>query len=313
MWTRPNAGIAEADAARFRARRSELGLGPLVIHANYLMNLASFDPVLRARSVRGFHGEILRALALDADFLVVHPGCALGAAPAQAIRAVAQALREAFRGIGLAESGAARWHAGGLRVLLENTAGMGSAVGTRFEDLRAILDEALDLPLGVCLDTAHAFEAGYAIHTESGFASTISELDRTVGLERVAVVHMNDSKTPFGSRVDRHEHIGRGHIGMDAFRRILTHPQLSARPDGSAGRAFILETPIDAPGDDRRNVRTVWKLAGFSVKQAPHAENGFSMLRSARSEAGVRRRPGQMTRKVATRKKASRGAKRAAA
>lgn len=298
MWPRAGSRIAEADAVRFRARRAELGLGPLVIHTNYLVNLASSDPVLRTRSIQTFHDEMVRALALDADFLVVHPGSAGGAAPADAIRAVAQALRQASRGIRFADGEAnykspgAAGHApsSGLRVLLENTAGMGSAVGVRFEELRAILDQAPELPLGVCLDTAHAFEAGYEIHTAAGLTKTIADLDRTVGLRRVAVVHVNDSKTPLGSRVDRHEHIGQGKIGLEAFGRILTHPQLVAGgPSGLAGRAFILETPIDEPGDDRRNVRNVWELAGLSVMQAPHAENGFSMLGAAGRRAGMRK------------------------
>src|SRR5579862_5495628 len=257
MWPRAGSRIAEADAERFRARRVELGLGPLVIHTNYLVNLASSDPVFRTRSIQTFHDEMVRALALGADFLVVHPGSAGGAAPAEAIRAVAQGLRQAARGIRFANGharpasadGAAHPRTGGLRVLLENTAGMGSAVGSRFEELRAILDQSPEVPLGVCLDTAHAFESGYEIHTAAGLEKTIADLDRTVGLGRVAVVHVNDSKTPLGSRVDRHEHIGRGQIGLDAFRRILTDPRLAAGgSSGLAGRAFILETPIDEPG-----------------------------------------------------------------
>jgi len=296
MWPRAGSRIAEADAERFRARRTELGLGPLVIHTNYLVNLASFDPVLRTRSIQTFHDEMVRALALGADFLVVHPGSAGGATPSEAMQAVAQGLRQASRGIRFAggdashktPDGTGRAPSSGLRVLIENTAGMGSAVGTRFEDLRAILDQAPELPLGVCLDTAHAFEAGYEIHTAAGLAQTIADLDRSVGLGRVAVVHVNDSKTPLSSRVDRHEHIGRGKIGLAAFGRILTHPRLAAGgPGGLAGRAFILETPIDEPGDDRRNVRVVWELAGLSAKQAPHAENGFSMLRAATRTAST--------------------------
>jgi hypothetical protein len=149
-----------------------------------------------------------------------------------------------------------------------------------------MLDGISDVPVGVCLDTAHAFEAGYDITSEAGLSETIDALDSTIGLNRVAVIHVNDSKTPFGSRVDRHEHIGKGQIGLDAFRRILTHPRLSAAPPhGRAGRAFILETPIDAPGDDRRNVRTVWDLAGIAPHQAPDAEDGFSMLRAPREPA----------------------------
>src|SRR5207245_1089172 len=119
-------------------------------------------------------------------------------------------------------------------------------------------------------DTAHAFHPGYDIRSEAGLAQTIAALDRTVGLTHVAVLHVNDSKTPFASRVDRHEHIGRGKIGLEAFRRILNHPSLSANSSGGCpGRAFLLETPIDAPGDDRRNGRRLGALVGITVRQAP--------------------------------------------
>jgi hypothetical protein len=149
--------------------------------------------------------------------------------------------------------------------------------------LRAILDGAPDVPLGICLDTAHAFEAGYEIHTEEGLDRTLADLDSIVGLERLYVVHANDSKTALGSRVDRHQHIGQGEIGAEAFRRLVRHPRLSSRaPEGVAGRAFILETPIDVPGDDRRNVRALWEFVGFDVEQAPDAADGFSMLRAPR-------------------------------
>jgi deoxyribonuclease-4 len=208
---------------------------------------------------------------------------------------VAQGLRQAARGVRLCQNfGDLRDCR--VRLLLENTSGMGMAIGSRFEELRAIMDAAPELPLGICLDTAHAFHAGYEIHTEAGLAQTIAALDRTVGLGRVAVLHVNDSKTPFASRVDRHEHIGRGHFGkghfgkgksgLEAFRRILNHPSLSASaPGGRAGRAFLLETPIDAPGDDRRNVRRLWDLVGIPVNQAPRAQNGFSMMpRTRRTE-----------------------------
>jgi deoxyribonuclease-4 len=296
MWPRVGARIAEIDAAEFRAKRAELGLGPLVIHANYLINLASSDPVMRVRSIQAFHDEIVRGLALGADYLVVHPGSCCGNTPgrdktmAQAIRDVAQALRQAARGVRLCgKFGDLRDCR--LRLLLENTSGMGMAIGSRFEELKAIMDAAPELPVGICLDTAHAFHAGYEIHTEAGLAQTIAALDRTVGLARVAVLHVNDSKTPFASRVDRHEHIGRGHFGkgrsgLEAFRRILNHPSLSASAAaGRPGRAFLLETPIDAPGDDRRNVRRLWDLVGIPVKQALGAQNGFSMMpRARRSE-----------------------------
>ena len=290
MWPRAGGRLAPAEAERFRARRAELGLGPLVIHANYLINLASSDPVMRVRTIQVFHDEMQRAAALGADFLVVHPGAARGAEMPEAIRAVAEGLRHAARGVRLAGS-FADMARGGLRVLLENTSGMGSCLGARFAELRAILDQISELPLGVCLDTAHAFEAGYDVRTETGLEQMLTELDGDVGLARVPIVHVNDSKTSLGSRVDRHEHIGRGQIGRKAFGRILTHPRLAAGgPGGLPGRAFILETPIDAPGDDRRNVRALWELAGVPLKQAPRAENGFSMQRARPKGIGTKRR-----------------------
>jgi len=270
MWPRVGSRIAEADAARFRARRAELGLGPLVIHDNYLINLASPDRVMRTRSIQAFHDELVRAVSLGADFLVAHPGSGLGNDRVQAIADIAQGIRHAAKGMKL----------GALRVLVENTSGMGSAVGARFEEIKAILDQTGDLPMGVCLDTAHTLEAGYDITTDEGLEATIAAVDRTVGLDRVYVLHVNDSKTPLGSRVDRHEHIGRGKIGLAAFGRILNHARLGPGLQGLAGRAFILETPIDRPGDDRRNVRALWELVGMSVRQAPRAENGFSMLKA---------------------------------
>ena len=175
---------------------------------------------------------------------------------------------------------------------------MGSSIGARFEEIKDILDQTRDLPMGVCLDTAHTFAAGYDIATEAGLARTIEAVDRTVGLDRVYVLHVNDSKTSLGSRVDRHEHIGRGKIGLAALGRILNHPRLGPGPEGLPGRAFILETPIDLPGDDRRNVRTLWDLVGVTVKQAPKAENGFSMVRA-------KKRASPKTRYTEERRKAS--------
>lgn len=250
MWPRAAAPgsrirVPEAEAARFRQRRAELQLGPLVIHDNYLINLASPDRVLRVRSIQAFRDEAIRAMALGADFLVAHPGASRGAGNGRAIEGLAAALRQALRGLRL----------GGLRVLVENTAGQGTVLGATFQELQAILEACGDLSLGVCLDTAHAFAAGYPIHTPEGLERTLQAIEGTVGLRRVHLVHVNDSKTALGSRVDRHEHIGRGRIGLEAFRRILNHPLL-------AGRPLILETPIDKPGDDRRNVLMVWRLVG---------------------------------------------------
>jgi len=272
MWPRPGRSlIPEADAARFRLRRRELALGPVAIHANYLINLAATDPVGRVRTIQAFRDELLRGMSLGADYIVVHPGAARdGEQPAKATHIVAEAIRQSARGLKM----------GDMRILLENTAGMGKSIGSKFEELAAIIKGAPEVDLGVCIDTAHLFEAGFPIHTAEGLEQTLARLELTVGLDRVFVIHVNDSKTPFGSRVDRHDHIGKGKIGLEAFERIMRHPLLS--PERVPGRAFLLETPIDLPGDDRRNVAALWKLVGVAASQEPDAEDGFSMVRTPR-------------------------------
>jgi hypothetical protein len=158
---------------------------------------------------------------------------------------------------------------------------MGTALGARLEELGEMLYALQSLQVGACLDTAHLFAAGYDIKSESGLASTLDLIDSTIGLERIPIFHVNDSKIPLGGRVDRHEHIGKGKIGEQAFRRFLTHPRLSASaPEGLTGRAFLAETPIDDPGDDRRNVAALWEFAGLK-DVAPAAAKGFSMLTAA--------------------------------
>ena len=269
MWQGGSARIAEPDGQAFRARREELRLGPLVIHANYLINLAAVQPMLRTRSIQAFHDEIVRALALGADFLVVHPGARGESTPSQAISTIIESVKQAAR----------RAPLGGLQILIENTAGMGTAVGSRLEDVADILAGLNSLPVAACLDTAHLFAAGYDIKSDAGLASTIGQIESTIGLDRVPIFHVNDSKIPLGGRVDRHENIGEGKIGAAAFEKILRHPRLgSAAPEGLPGRAFVLETPIDEPGDDRRNVAKLWELAGV---QGPEPEKGFSMLTPA--------------------------------
>src|SRR6266704_896095 len=271
MWQGGSARIPEVDAQAFRARREELRLGPLVIHANYLINLAASQPMLRTRSIQAFHDEIVRAVALGADFLVVHPGARGEATSEQAITTIVGSVKQAAKRVPL----------GGLRILIENTAGMGTAVGARLEEIGDILTGLRGLPIGACLDTAHLFAAGYDIKGEDGLASTIGQIDGTIGLDNVPVFHVNDSKIPLGGRVDRHEHVGKGKIGAEAFARILRHPRFgAAAPEGLPGRAFVAETPIDDPGDDRRNVAMLWELAGLKGQQ-PEAEKGFSMLTAA--------------------------------
>jgi deoxyribonuclease-4 len=266
-----SARIAEVDAQAFRARREELNLGPLVIHANYLINLASEQRMLQTRSIQAFHDEVVRAMALGADFLVVHPGARGEATASQAVATIIESVKQAAK----------RSQLGGLEILIENTAGMGTAMGSRLEEVAEILQGLSSLPVGACLDTAHLFAAGYDIKTEAGLAATLGQVDGSIGLDRVPVLHVNDSKIPLGGRVDRHESIGKGKIGAEAFQRILRHPRLGTMPpEGLVGRAFILETPIDEPGDDRRNVAALWELAGLKEK-APEAEKGFSMLTAA--------------------------------
>jgi deoxyribonuclease IV len=295
MWQGGPARIPELDAAAFRARREELQLGPLVIHANYLINLAAVQPMLRTRSIQAFHDEIVRAVALGADFLVVHPGArGEGGSAAQAISTIVESVKQARKRVPL----------GQLKILIENTAGMGTAMGSRLEEVGEIVGGLLrHLPVGACFDTAHLFAAGYDIKSEAGLASTIAQIEDTVALENVPVFHVNDSKIPLGGRVDRHEHIGKGKIGKEAFARILQHPRLSAPVEALAGRAFLAETPIEDPGDDRRNVAMLWELAGLK-EQAPEADKGFSMLTLALKRK-ISAHKAQRTRRALRKKKVS--------
>ncbi len=230
-----------------RGARERFDLAPLVIHVSYLVNLASLDPVIRAKSIDAFRGEMERAIAIGAEFLVVHPGSYRGTSVEEGIAAFALGLRDAAAGL----------PPHNLSVLLENTAGAGCHLGGKFEELRAIRDltrELIDLPIGYCLDTCHLLAAGFDITTEAGLRATLRAAETTLGLANVHAMHANDSKFPLGSHVDRHANIGEGHIGADAFRRILTHPKLRRKP-------FILETPVDEPGDDRRNLDRLKALA----------------------------------------------------
>jgi deoxyribonuclease-4 len=234
------------ECERFKAARAGYGMAPVVIHDNYLINLASCDDLIRSKSIAAFRGELERALALGAEFLVTHPGSAKGTTASAAIATCIESLRQASKDL----------HLNGLKILIENTAGQGSVIGRTFEEVVEIVDGASrDLPMGACIDTAHSFAAGYAIHTEKGLRDAIKKLDATVGLKNVCVIHANDSKADFDSHVDRHEHIGKGKIGAEAFGRIVRHPKLRSIP-------FICETPIDRPDDDVRNLRMMRKLAG---------------------------------------------------
>lgn len=241
-------GLSAEESERFREVRAGYGLAPVAIHDNYLINLASAYPLIREKSIAAFRREIERALALGAEYLVAHPGSSKGTTVREAIESCVESLKVAARGLAL----------DGLTILIENTAGQGSTLASTFDDLAEIVSAAArDLPVAACIDTAHSFAAGYPLHTPQGLAETVRKLESTVGLRNVRVIHANDSKTAFGSHADRHQHIGKGQIGAEAFRRIVRHPKLKKIP-------FICETPIDRPGDDKSNLRMMRKLAGES-------------------------------------------------
>jgi deoxyribonuclease-4 len=245
MW---RARVPDAQQIKLmRAARERFDLFPLVVHVNYLVNLASLDPTIRANSIAAFRGELERAIAIGAEYLVVHPGSCRGSSVEQGIAAFALGLRDA----------AAALPSHSLTVLLENTAGAGCHLGGNFQELQSIRElagELTDLPIGYCLDTCHLLASGFDITTAPGLCATIRSAEACLGLGNIHVIHANDSKFPLASHVDRHAHIGEGHIGAGAFRRILTHPKLRKKP-------FILETPVDEPGDDRRNLNMLKSLA----------------------------------------------------
>jgi deoxyribonuclease-4 len=244
---------AAADILRLRSARKKYGLGPLVVHANYLVNLAAADPVIRARSIDAFRSELQRSEAIGAEYIVLHPGSYRGSTLVAGIETLALSLEAAAHDLGKLRA----------TVLLENTVGGGCQIGCRFEELRATHDLArrlTPLRIGYCLDTCHLLAAGFNIATAEGLERTVAEADGILGLRHVKVIHANDSKAPLGARIDRHENIGAGYIGKTGFRRILAHPKLRLKP-------FILETPVDEEGDDRRNLdmlKQLWRSARCS-------------------------------------------------
>ncbi len=244
--------LTDEEVSRFRAVREETGISTVVIHCNYLVNLAAANGEILEKSRASFREEVERGMQLGADYLVVHPGSAKGSCEADGVRTCAESLKAACEGLDL----------GSFRVLLENTAGQGECIGHRFEHLRDVIAACTELNLGVCLDTAHAFTAGYDLRDEDGLAATIEALDRNVGAANVRAVHFNDSKAEYNSRVDRHWHIGLGHIGSEALARVAGHPLL-------AHAAFLLETPQDEAGDDARNLGALRSFVEAGAQQNP--------------------------------------------
>src|SRR5208282_541486 len=240
--------LARPQCEEMTRLRERYGLTPLVIHANYLVNLAGGNPEFHAKSIAAFRGEAERALALGAEFLVLHPGSFRGSSREEGLRRAALAIEQAVEGLDLAGDN--------LRVLIENTAGSEFSLGGNFEQVAELLYLLANfVPSGACIDTCHTHVAGYDIVSDEGLADTLDQLDRTVGLKNVYVWHCNDAKAARGSKLDRHQHIGKGSIGLKTFRRLLNDPRL-------AHAAFIAETPIDEPLDDLTNVNALKKLVG---------------------------------------------------
>jgi deoxyribonuclease-4 len=226
--------------------REKYDLKPMAIHVNYLVNLASATPLFLQKSIAAFRGEVERALTLCADFLVLHPGSFRGADREVGLLQTSAAIAAATQGLDLAKSN--------LTILIENTAGAEYSLGGSFEQVAEVLDRLRHLiPIAACIDTCHTHVAGYDIVSENGFRQTLAHLDETIGLKNVRVWHCNDAKAARGSKLDRHEHIGKGSIGLEPFRRLLNDRRLSHA-------AFIAETPIDKPGDDRKNVAALKRL-----------------------------------------------------
>jgi deoxyribonuclease-4 len=249
------APIDPAAAAAFREAVAAANLRCVVAHDSYLINPAAADRGLRAKSIAGLVTEIERAEMLGIPWVVAHPGAA-GTQPTEV------AIERAADGIATALEKTSRCAAG---ILVETTAGQGSCLGARFEEIAALLDridrrKRLAKRVGVCLDTCHVFAAGYPLAPRRALDDTLRQFDRLIGLDRLIVIHANDSKRECGSRVDRHAEIGRGKIGREAFRLLVNHPRLRHVP-------MILETPKEGPdgkptpANDRRNLKLLRSLA----------------------------------------------------
>lgn len=249
MW---RAKTPDPEAIRkLRAERERHDLTPLVIHDSYLINLAAPPSAIRQQSIDAFRGEIERAIIIGADYLVAHPGNYKSLSLQQGMLNVAEGLALSWRAVDPSLKQNPK-----LAILLENTAGAGAQLGGKFDELATIRELAspyIDIPIGYCLDTCHCYVAGFDVAHEAGLELLINTASEMLDLHRVPVIHANDAKMALNSRCDRHAHIGAGYIGLEGFRRILNHPALS-------GKAFILETPIDEPGDDLRNVTQLKEL-----------------------------------------------------
>jgi deoxyribonuclease-4 len=244
MWR--GSSVSAAQAAQVQAARAELSIGPLVIHASYLINVCSASREVWDKSIVALRGEFDRAIALGAEFLVLHPGSCRGMTRQQGLDLAAESIERAADGL--------PWERTNFHLLIENTAGSEHSLGGSFEQVAQLVARLRGhIPVAVCLDTCHCHVAGYDILTDAGWAETMAAIEKTIGSDAVRVWHCNDAKAARGSKLDRHQHIGEGQIGREPFRRLLHEPRF-------AHAAFIAETPVDAPGDPERNVRALREL-----------------------------------------------------
>jgi deoxyribonuclease-4 len=244
MWRATK--VDPKQAVRTREMRAALDIGPLVIHTSYLVNVCSQSDEVREKSVTAFRGEIERALALGAEYLVLHPGSWKGLTRDEGLRLAAESIARAIDGLA--------WQEADFHILIENTAGSEFSLGGSFEQVAELVERLkASAPMGVCLDTCHTHVAGYDLVSAEGYEETMRQAAATVGFEAVRVWHCNDAKAARGSKLDRHEHIGKGTMGLEPFRRLLNDERF-------AHSAFIAETPVDQPGDEERNVKALLGL-----------------------------------------------------
>jgi deoxyribonuclease IV len=235
--------LNKKEVEEFRSSILSSNLSPVFLHMPYLPNIASSESKFYKRSIRSIATDLQRAEHLGAQYLISHIGHRLEASEDQAIEAVSQGIDQAFEKVKNA-----------VILLLENTAGQGTEIGYTFAQIKKIIDGVHDHErMGVCLDTAHSFEAGYNLSHKDGIERTLENFDQTLGLKRLHLLHLNDSKTPLGSRKDRHWHIGEGHIGLEGFRYIVNHPILNHLPG-------IMETPRKDTVEDLKNMKVIRSL-----------------------------------------------------
>ncbi len=257
--------LTDEDVATYKEARSKARIGPVVVHDTYLINLCAVDPSILVRSRDALQDELVRCERLGVEYLNFHPGSHMGAGDEEGIKRIAESINIVHE----------RTKGFSVRSVIETTAGQGTAIGHRFEQIREIIDRVEEKArMAVCVDTCHIFAAGYDISTEEGYEQTFRDFDDIIGLDQLVAFHVNDSKKPLGSRVDRHDHIGEGLIGLDGFSFLMNDRRFRDIPK-------ILETPKSE--DLHEDVENIRVLKG--------------LLRTSRTPASSRKRPSSERRK----------------